>query len=669
MLPEGAHNRENDYNYIFLNRKSEFLYQSKNSTNYFLYGLNMIKTKYDSSVRRGAIVKAMAIFSPYHFIDEFKYLLENALELHFNDSSITVLEDLYKVLNNNIENFELPSSLEQLIMRRGIAFNPIGYAISKHKPDAWNYPVNIKYNNNLYPITIQLHRSYCEFGNVSLISLIKTFGEQVMRIFHGIVTNQRIMFVGYNHAAKDIAQMVVSSVAMVSPPIINIIRRAFAYSNLSDLSFLEVPGYIAGVTNPMFQQKDSWWDILCILDLNNNTGSIFTPDEWRTDELNTAKSVQRRVRSASSGNINSTSNQSVASINYLDDNSHVRLDQKFINAVIAGINANLSENWVRQQFYDYTMNILNLARDSKSLSSSLRLDESVRKMNSRNMVRASILSENPEFSSLYLKPWEYKISECAESVTELKSELISGSNLETAEVENISSSENNNDIVDAIEAVSDLPSPTQINEVLWHHIRRLQSENNLINLVEVQSIYKDLDENLTSELDIQWLLVLLPESTGGLTLISAGLLNANPIVRNHAFNIISRLSNYESSLPVFEALNKYILSVYNTLKLAVDNGSLQEEILLFQQKIASSQIEPEGIVNDSAIESDLILGTDKSSAIDIQSTIVSLFNVAGEYVTENFDNDEEEDEEELDEVELEEVDEEDYNNIEDNKDE
>jgi hypothetical protein len=39
------------------------------------------------------------------------------------------------------------------------------------------------------------------------------------------------------------------------------------YAHLSDLSFLEQPGYVAGVTNPMFETREEWWDLLCVLDL------------------------------------------------------------------------------------------------------------------------------------------------------------------------------------------------------------------------------------------------------------------------------------------------------------------------------------------------------------------------------------------------------------------
>jgi hypothetical protein len=35
----------------------------------FLYGINLVQTKMDNTVRRGAVVKAMAVFSRYQHLD------------------------------------------------------------------------------------------------------------------------------------------------------------------------------------------------------------------------------------------------------------------------------------------------------------------------------------------------------------------------------------------------------------------------------------------------------------------------------------------------------------------------------------------------------------------------------------------------------------------------
>lgn len=110
MLPEGVHNRAVDYTYMILNRKHEQIDESfwispksfdvllepsldeTEQQKYLLYGLNLVITKYDSNVRRGAIVKAMAIFSRYSFIEVLKKPLECALEHYFLQPTRTTLE-------------------------------------------------------------------------------------------------------------------------------------------------------------------------------------------------------------------------------------------------------------------------------------------------------------------------------------------------------------------------------------------------------------------------------------------------------------------------------------------------------------------------------------------------------------------------------------------------
>jgi hypothetical protein len=96
MLPEGAHNRDLDYTNIFLNRKSSMVdqYTSDDDNDLFLYGINVCKTKHDESVRRGAIVKAMALFSPFSFVESFKIPLEQALTSYFDFPSIQILQVL-----------------------------------------------------------------------------------------------------------------------------------------------------------------------------------------------------------------------------------------------------------------------------------------------------------------------------------------------------------------------------------------------------------------------------------------------------------------------------------------------------------------------------------------------------------------------------------------------
>jgi hypothetical protein len=115
------------------------------------------------------------------------------------------------------------------------------YPLVDYTPSRWYYTDTISLFDNLaLPIHIPLHTTPDDLGISSLIFLIKIFREATMKIFHAILTKKRILFVGYDHAAGDVCQMVLSAVSMIAPPMVNVIRRAFPYANLSDLSFLEV---------------------------------------------------------------------------------------------------------------------------------------------------------------------------------------------------------------------------------------------------------------------------------------------------------------------------------------------------------------------------------------------------------------------------------------------
>lgn len=243
MLPEGAHNRVLDYTYIFLNRNgthvdtynwikpeseltSSSLSPTPNDKKPFLYGLNLVKTRHDSTVRRGAIVKAMCILSRYSFIEAFKKPLELALDEFFDNQSVDVLERLFQQLNSiDVSALPWPNTLEQQLMRRGVHYDSIRPALPDHLPRSWIQTLEYQSSQGALSLQYPLYQTPDEVGEISLVRLVKIFGEATMKIFHGIITKQRVLFVGYGHAAHDIAQMVLSAVAMVAPPMTNVIRQ------------------------------------------------------------------------------------------------------------------------------------------------------------------------------------------------------------------------------------------------------------------------------------------------------------------------------------------------------------------------------------------------------------------------------------------------------------
>lgn len=567
MLPEGSHNRDTDYGYFFLNRQypnllSEGILSDKvHSDKYFLYGMNIIKTKHDSNVKRGAIVKAVAIFSPYNFLDCFKQPLEIVLESYFENLSEQTFIDFYHHINSLFDIntiLPIPSELEKKMMRRGITLQPSGDIINAHIPDNWNYELMLNYNNNQglilkYPISIPLYKSLNEYGNVSISNLIKIFGDSTMRIYHGILTSRRIMFVGYGHAACDIAQLVLSCVSMISPPLENTILRAFPYCNFSDLSFLDIPGYIAGSTNPMFQSKESWWDLICILDLPNQTGSVYGVGEKRLldDHLN---SSSNHLKSNSSSSSKSTQQL------MLEDNSHLRNDQNFIIGVQSLINNNFGEYYIKQEFYDYTCQIFYLANDTKGLIASSRLSENIKKLHNRNIVRSSILKESKEFQLSRKHFWKH---------------LNSPSTVE--------------DLVNYDQGSSISTVMVPIGDVLLECVRKLQCQVNL-NDKEVSAIYATFIKYLNSERDLRALVVLFPESTGGLTLLVQGIFHHNIVIKLNCLHLLQRLSRYESTSPAIRiGLNPFIVITYDRLIEQFRQGILQRELDLYLENENNKQ--------------------------------------------------------------------------------
>lgn len=394
MLPEGSHNRSEDGTYIFLNRKKMRLEEGYNgherlNSDTFRYGFNLVQTKYDSSVRRGALIKAMAIFSSYRFVDCLKEPLSAALLRYFDNPVIDVLMDLHSSLNVcELSGIPRPNLREQNLMRFGIS---VYERSMNYTPSAWHHTLIIRSSNNEEPtmsVAIPLYRDLDSFGNISMTSFIRTFGKASMRIYSAIISKQRVIFVGYDHAARDICDMVLTAAALISP-LPNILQRIFPYANLTDLSFLEVEGYIAGVTNPMFLERDSWWDLACVLDLSNGVGSVFSQEgKKRADEP--YKGVERRGVSRSLGVTNQflgdllnaggrlmPSDNSEAVQQHLQDAA----DSYFISGIISVISTKCCENeiaeeeWVQQRFYEYSASIIQQAHD---LHPTIGLDNSAK---------------------------------------------------------------------------------------------------------------------------------------------------------------------------------------------------------------------------------------------------------------------------------------------------
>jgi hypothetical protein len=117
-------------------------------------------------------------------------------------------------------------------------------------------------------------------GNSQLIPLLTLFRQDVVHIIDAVLHNRRVLFVGHMSSmlSSDVCNAVLATCTLFSPPFVSMLTKCYPYANLTDLSFLEAPnGYVAGVTNPMFKSKETWWDLMCDMETGKCIHSPHSP--------------------------------------------------------------------------------------------------------------------------------------------------------------------------------------------------------------------------------------------------------------------------------------------------------------------------------------------------------------------------------------------------------
>merc|ERR1712146_695713 len=88
-----------------------------------------------------------------------------------------------------------------------------------------------------------------------------------------------------------------------------------------------------------------------------------------------------------------------------EESLHESADAKFIARVMSGIEASLNEDWVRQQFYEYTHSILLQAHDQSRLLMSKRVHDKTKKFFLANCHRINLLKRSTEYTRMPENLW------------------------------------------------------------------------------------------------------------------------------------------------------------------------------------------------------------------------------------------------------------------------
>jgi hypothetical protein len=187
MLPEGAHNRSGDETTNFLNRKDGPV----------MYFLSVVSTRRDASLRRGALVKAIAIATPFQQLSVFRNPLTMALNscLEGAADDLVILQQLFYSLNQvNLSFLPHPSPVSRQLMWRGVT-DGTGQvrcgAPHEHQPANHTWAGECHFRGKLVELSFPLYTSPDEtviVDNPILSQLCSTLlPDQTMRLYHALI--------------------------------------------------------------------------------------------------------------------------------------------------------------------------------------------------------------------------------------------------------------------------------------------------------------------------------------------------------------------------------------------------------------------------------------------------------------------------------------------------
>ena len=174
-----------------------------------------MRTQKDKSVKRGAIVKAIAIATRLQILDTFKPLLTLALDDYYRTESEDVLSNLYNTLND--VSFD-PNDKRNLTASHG-RFGMMEQKENSH--DLTQFTVAIKFHGINMRLTAPRSVGPDEITGISMRKLFKTFRRNngMSIIYNAIFTQKRVIFVEHNLPSDLIANMVLSACLLTSPTI------------------------------------------------------------------------------------------------------------------------------------------------------------------------------------------------------------------------------------------------------------------------------------------------------------------------------------------------------------------------------------------------------------------------------------------------------------------
>ncbi|RHZ56867.1 hypothetical protein Glove_396g3 [Diversispora epigaea] len=444
--------------------------------------------------------------------------------------------------------------------------------LNKNK-DRHFFETKVVYNGITLPIRVPLTVNPEEVGDFTLIKLITTFspssptpfnhafhphldssGNQthpIILLLNALLTQKRIIFLGQGHPSGDVANYVLSACAMGSGSggvLRGFTERAFPYTNLTNVDdLLKVPGFIAGVTNRIFEDHSSWWDVLCNID----TGKITVSKDISTPSYGTKpdEKIEDGARSPSSSSKTDSWGSKTES---WGREKWDTTDNEFMSEVMHAIHHHYGETAIRGKFQEYVQRFVRLT--------------ALYEIETFGSTKIGMMPENTDHAGvlgtgLAFHDENSKLREVATNVNRIEGwrqtlsykyyQLDFQIYLKTRSIKAID---------------------------VYHQVAKLKTLKNMPE-EEVETLYKAFSTNVMTDEQIIEFLSYLPQNQGGLFPIGLGLFYPLKSVRNYTVELFQRIGEHTTGSKFIQSLNYFQKLSYERLLAQQIEKQQQKELI------------------------------------------------------------------------------------------
>ncbi|KAB8265568.1 docking domain of Afi1 for Arf3 in vesicle trafficking-domain-containing protein [Aspergillus pseudonomiae] len=563
-----------------------------------MYVLNLVNTKQDHTVKRGAVVKAMAICTRHSFLHIYKPLLLLALEDYFKNPYLETLASLYNALNDMdlsllpklsllerqilqasnckdmfIEKFE--QMIRQRIAEEGESSDPDSPTSPKKQASKYTLPRDthefesrIVYNDIPIPVKVPTVIWPEVVGDFSLIKLIQTFSgphsaspqpfpihphlttsgpytHPIIILVNAMLTQKRVVFLGHNRPSGEVAEAVLAACALASGGILRgFTRHAFPYTDLTKIDdLLKVPGFIAGVTNPTFANHPEWWDVLCDLPTGRIKISSHVEPAPITEGL--LYFQQQGLNHLHASNLNSDPTG----------------DNLFMEDVQRSITNRYGENAIRAKWRAYILKFARVASAFEETvygASNLYIIGPNEELSPESPSGVQADPLDPTTLRGHGHVWPDEISKQRELM---------------ASVSRIEGWRTTRSYYSFIQDIAAIYYPTRpiIKPDLHHHHERLRTLK--LSSPEAGAIYIAFAYAVKDYAGICQLLTVTPENQAGLFYLSMGLFHPDQTVREATVDLLERISKHPAGQHFWNQLNRFAKLAFFRVKRERDAAS------------------------------------------------------------------------------------------------